>query len=121
MALTGNLAFIGVNDLAAARNFYEDTLNLPFIADEQGTLVFDMLGTPLRISTIENFTPQSFSVLGWVVDDIATETTRLIDAGVEPVRFPGMPQDANGIANLGGVRILWFKDPAGNLLSFTQN
>jgi catechol 2,3-dioxygenase-like lactoylglutathione lyase family enzyme len=117
---TGHLVFIGVDDLAAARNFYEITLGLSFVADEMGTLLFDMNGTPLRVSAVKDFKPQSFSVLGWSVADIEAETDQLIAAGIEPIRYPGMPQGDRGIATLGPARILWFNDPAGNVLSLTQ-
>jgi catechol 2,3-dioxygenase-like lactoylglutathione lyase family enzyme len=121
MSLDGkeHLVFLGVDDRAAARAFYEETLGLRFIGDEMGTLVFDLSGTPLRISEVENFQPQTFTVLGWNVDDMEAETAKLQAAGVSAIRYPGMPQDENGIASLGSVRILWFRDPAGNVLSLT--
>lgn len=117
---TGNLTFLGVDDLEAAKSFYENVIGLRFIADEGGTLLFDMDGTPLRISAIEQFKPQSFSVLGWMVADIDAETDKLLTAGVQPVRYAGMPHDDAGIVTLGTLRIVWFTDPAGNLLSLTQ-
>lgn len=115
-----HLVFLGVDDLQKAREFYEKTLGLRFVGDEIGALVFDMSGTPVRISQIDDFSPQPFTVLGWTTEDIATATEALIAADVEPIRYPGMPQDEHGIATLGTIRIVWFKDPAGNLLSFTQ-
>lgn len=120
ISLGDHLMFLGVDDITKARQFYEGVLGIPFVADEHGTLVFDMAGTPLRISQVDGFQAQSFSVLGWNVADIDDATRELSKQGVEAVRYPGMPHDDNGVANLGGVRIVWFKDPAGNLLSFTQ-
>ena len=115
-----HLTFLGVDDTAAARTFYEDILGLRFIRDEAGALVFEMGEMPLRISAVDDFQPQAFTVLGWNVDDIQATANTLRQKGVEPVRYPNMPQDENGIANLGGVHILWIADPAGNILSFTQ-
>lgn len=120
-ATTGHLIFLGVNDINAAREFYEQVVGLRFMGDEMGTLLFDMDGTPLRISAIDDFKPQSFTVLGWNVTDIEAETAKLIAAGVQPIRYAGMPQDDQGIATLGGVRLVWFADPAGNVLSLTQS
>ncbi|NDJ52068.1 MAG: VOC family protein [Chloroflexi bacterium] len=117
---TGHLVFLAVDDIDKARAFYEELLGLRFIGDEMGTLLFDMDGTALRISPLEDFKPQTFTVLGWNVADITAETAKLKAAGVEPIRYPGMPFDDDGIANLGGLRILWFADPAGNVLSLTQ-
>jgi catechol 2,3-dioxygenase-like lactoylglutathione lyase family enzyme len=121
IVIEGHLAFIGVDDLNHARPFYEDTLGFRLLDEEPGALVFDMAGIPLRVSLVESFSPQSFTVLGWNVADIAAETAKLRAAGVEPVRYPGMPQDSEGIASLGPLRILWFTDPAGNVLSLTES
>lgn len=115
-----HLVFLGVDDNQKAQEFYEKTIGLRFVGDEMGTLVFDMSGTPLRISQIDDFRPQTFTVLGWMTDDIEAATEALIAANVQPIRYPGMPQDEQGIATLGTIRIVWFKDPAGNVLSFTQ-
>ena len=115
-----HLMFLGVDDNQTAQAFYEKTLGLRFVGDEMGTLVFDMAGTPLRISQIDDFKPQTFTVLGWNTDDIGAVTDALIDAGVDLIRYPGLPQDERGIATLGTTRIIWFNDPAGNVLSFTQ-
>lgn len=119
LSTIGHLIFLGVDDLNAARTFYEEVLGFAFMADENGTLVFDV-GVPLRIARVEGFTPQTFTVLGWVVDDIEAETKKLTAAGVTMVRYPNMPHDEQGIVKFGDVRLLWFKDPAGNLLSLTQ-
>lgn len=120
MNIGTHLTFLGVDEIQAARTFYEETLGLRFVGDEMGTLVFDLAGTPLRISQIDDFRPQTFTVLGWNTDDIESATEALIAAGVQPIRYPGMPQDARGIAALGPIKIVWFTDPAGNVLSFTQ-
>ena len=115
-----HLVFLGVDDIRAARVFYGDILGLRFVADEMGTLVFDMTGTVLRVSQVDYFKPQTFTVLGWQVNDIEAATNGLIEANVQPIRYQGMPQDARGIATLGGIKIVWFADPSGNILSFTQ-
>ena len=115
-----HLVFLGVDDLQKAKEFYEKTLGLRFVGDDMGALVFDMSGTSVRISQIDDFSPQTFTVLGWTTEDIDKATEDLISADVEPIRYPGMPQDERGIATLGTIRIVWFKDPAGNVLSFTQ-
>lgn len=120
MTTASHLVFLGVDDLAAARSFYKDVLGLRLMADEDEALVFDLGSAPLRISRVENFHPQAFTVLGWTVADITAEALKLAAAGVTPVRYPQMPQDENGIATLGTIRIMWFLDPAGNNLSLTQ-
>ena len=41
----------------------------------------------------------------------------LIAAGVKMERYPGLEQDAKGIARGMGPMIAWFLDPAGNIVS----
>ena len=118
--LQRHLTFLAVDDRDGALTFYRDILGLTFVGDEMGTLVFDLDGTPLRISTLADFPPQTFTVLGWDVTDIEAAVATLADAGVDPIRYPNMPQDDAGIATLGPVRIFWFKDPASNVLSLTE-
>ena len=46
---------------------------------------------------------------------------RLAGAGVEPLRYDGLEQDAAGVWTApSGGRIAWFRDPDGNTLSLTQ-
>jgi predicted enzyme related to lactoylglutathione lyase len=118
--MTGHIAFLGVNNLAAARPFYEEKLGLTFAGEEVDTLVFDMAGTALRITEVEKFKPQRFTVLGWAVPDLDAAATSLKASGIIPISYPHIQQDANGIATLGAARLLWFTDPAGNVLSLTE-
>ena len=46
---------------------------------------------------------------------------RLAAANVKGERFPGLVQDDLGLWTApGGAKILWFKDPDGNILSLSQ-
>jgi len=115
------IAFVATRDAGAARSFYEGTLGLRFVADEHFALVFDLNGRMLRIAKVDTHEPAAHTVLGWEVDDIETKVNELRAAGVEFLRFDGMPQDALGIwTSPSGARVAWFKDPDGNNLSLTQ-
>lgn len=66
-------------------------------------------------------TPQPFSVLGWVVDDIDAEVDRLVGGGAAMERYEQLEHDAPGImAFPNGDRVARFLDPDGNVLSVTQ-
>lgn len=71
------------------------------------------------------FAFSGFAVPDIEVDDIDRAVDELEAAGVELARYPGMVQDARGIARgiaTGeGPDIAWFTDPAGNILSVLQN
>src|SRR5205814_4549648 len=100
--------------------FYQDTLGLDFVGDEQFALVFDLAGTMLRVTRVDDLRPQPFTVLGWRVGDLAASVTGLAGRGVRFERFGGLEQDALGIWHSpSGVQVAWFKDPDGNLLSLS--
>lgn len=114
--------FLATADAEAARSFYEGQLGLALEADDAYALVYQLAGTELRLSKVPNHTPLPFTVLDWQVADISEAHTALSGAGVEFSIFEGMGQDENGIWTSpdGGARILWFKDPDGNVLSVSQ-
>ncbi|MBS1802208.1 MAG: VOC family protein [Acidobacteria bacterium] len=117
------MAFAPTTDPAKARAFYEGVLGLHLVADEKPfALVFDANGIMLRVTTVHEFKPQQFTILGWRVVDIEATVDRLVAAGVKFLRFTGMNDaDPRGIWSApGGARIAWFKDPDGNVLSLTE-
>jgi len=115
-------AFLCVQDREAARIFYRDTLGLSLMYEDPFALVFNAGGTTLRVSPVKVLQPQPFTVLGWEVPDIDTAIESLEAAGVSFVRVPGLSQDARGIWSPSpGVKVAWFKDPDGNMLSLGQS
>lgn len=115
------VAFAATADADAARAFYRDVLGLTLVHEDLFALVFDANGVPLRLAKVKALTPVSHTVLGWEVGDIAAATTALRGKGVAFERFPHMEQDAAGVWRAPGrAAIVWFRDPDGNLLSFTQ-
>lgn len=116
------VAFIATTDGERARAFYADALGIPFIADEGAALVFDLQGMMLRVTPIEQLTPQPFTVLGWRVEDATSAVRALARRGISFERYPALEQDDLGIwTSPSGARVAWFKDPDGNLLSLTSS
>lgn len=115
------VAFVPTADAAKARPFYESTLGLRVISEDGFALVLDANGTMLRVTSVQNFKPQQFTILGWDVADINEAVSRLHERGVRFENY-GMPgQDERGIwKSPNGARVAWFKDPDGNVLSLTQ-
>ena len=118
------VAFVPSRDPAKARAFYEKTLGLRFVSEDPFALVLDANGVMIRVanvSSVKGFKPAPFTVLGWLVDDIAGMVKSLKKKNVKFERFPGMDQDELGVwRSPSGARIAWFKDPDGNVLSVTQ-
>jgi catechol 2,3-dioxygenase-like lactoylglutathione lyase family enzyme len=115
------IAFIPVMNEAGAREFYEKVLGLRLVADELPyALVFDANGIMLRVTPVLFHVPAKQTILGWQVPDIAAAVASLTRAGVQMQRYD-FPQDEQGVWTApNGVKVAWFKDPDGNVLSLTQ-
>jgi catechol 2,3-dioxygenase-like lactoylglutathione lyase family enzyme len=115
------IAFVATSDVPRTRSFYEEVLGLELVGDDGFALVFDARGTTLRVTQVAEVAVAPYTVLGWLVPDIAAAVAALTGRGVVFERFDGIDQDEHGIWTApGGRRIAWFKDPDGNTLSVTQ-
>lgn len=115
------IAFIPTTKPVEARKFYEATLELRLVEDNDFALLFDANGVMLRVTKVEQFAPAQHTVLGWKVEDIAGTVRELRARGVEMQRYDGLKQDDSGVwTSPSGARVAWFRDPDGNILSVTQ-
>lgn len=116
------VTFIVTRDRAKAKTFYGETLGFKQISEDDFAVVFDLNGTPLRISTVKDHTPPLHTVLGWEVPDIVAAVKALSAKGVTFNRYDGFEHDALGIwtAPGSGSKVAWFLDPDGNNLSLAQ-
>ncbi len=115
-------AFSGfsVDDIAAARAFYGETLGLK-VSEENGMLTLHIAGDrDILVYPKDNHTPATYTVLNFPVDDIEKAVDELARRGVRFERYEGMEADEKGIFRGGGPLIAWFTDPAGNVLSVLQ-
>jgi catechol 2,3-dioxygenase-like lactoylglutathione lyase family enzyme len=115
-------AFSGfsVDDIPAAKAFYEDALGLR-VTEANGMLTLHVEGgTEILVYPKENHTPATFTILNFPVDDIDKAVDELGARGVSTLRYDGFAQDEKGIMRAGGPPIAWFNDPAGNVLSVLQ-
>ena len=115
------IAFVPSLDLTRCGAFYADVLGLTLEEVTPYACVLRGGSTMVRVTTVGSLHPQSFTVLGWQVDDIDAVAAQLAVAGVHLVRYEGMDQDNAGVwTTPGGDRVAWFCDPDGNVLSMTQ-
>jgi catechol 2,3-dioxygenase-like lactoylglutathione lyase family enzyme len=117
------IAFLGVSDLDQARVFYEEVLGLHIVSQDALSVVADAGGVMIRITQPQAVDPHVYTVLGFDVDDIAAKVRGLTARGVvfERYSFFGDSQDDLGVWTApGGMRVAWFKDPDGNLLSLSE-
>jgi catechol 2,3-dioxygenase-like lactoylglutathione lyase family enzyme len=114
------VAFVAVTDYEKARAFYEKTLGLKFISQDNFALVMEGDGTRIRMAKVANHQPAQCTVLGWMTSDIEKQVSGLQAAGV---RFdPWLPKDGLPIwVAPRGDKVAWFKDPDGNVLSLASH
>jgi predicted enzyme related to lactoylglutathione lyase len=123
--LASSKAFSGfaVDDLGRAREFYGETLGLKTsVSDsEDGLMTLHLAGDrDTLIYQKPDFTPATYTILNFPVDDIDKAVDELVAHGVRFERYKGFDQDEKGIARGVGPYIAWFTDPAGNILSVLQ-
>jgi predicted enzyme related to lactoylglutathione lyase len=111
-----------VDDLDRAREFYADTLGITVSEGPMGVLSLDLAeGRSVLVYPKPDFTPATFTVLNFQVDDVEATVDDLTGRGIRFERYEGFDQDAKGISRTPGApSIAWFKDPAGNILAVLQ-
>jgi catechol 2,3-dioxygenase-like lactoylglutathione lyase family enzyme len=110
-----------VDDLDAARSFYGETLGLTVSDGPMGVLSLDLPGDrSTLVYPKPDFTPATYTILNFPVDDVEAAVDELTSRGVEFERYDGFEQDEKGISRAGGPTIAWFKDPAGNILAVLE-
>jgi catechol 2,3-dioxygenase-like lactoylglutathione lyase family enzyme len=110
-------AFSGfaVDDIAKAREFYEEVLGLR-VTEQNGMLhLFAAGDRETLVYPKPDHIPSTYTILNFPVDDIEATADALAAKAVSFERYDGV--DEHGVFRLGGPPIAWFKDPAGNILS----
>jgi predicted enzyme related to lactoylglutathione lyase len=112
-----------VGDIEKAREFYGETLGLgtTVLSEEHGVMSIQLAGgRDTVVYAKPDFTPATYTILNFEVDDIESAVDGLRERGIDLERYDGFDQDEKGIARGPGPMIAWFKDPAGNILSVLQ-
>jgi catechol 2,3-dioxygenase-like lactoylglutathione lyase family enzyme len=117
-----------VDDLQKAQDFYADTLglNIEVIDEENGLMTLHLAGDrPTLVYLKGDFTPATYTILNFPVDDVEAAVDELTARGVSFERYDGFDQDEKGIfwgsQQDAGPDFAWFKDPAGNILAVHQD
>ncbi len=93
---------ICTRDRDRARAFYGDTLGLEMAYEDHLSVVFNIAGITLRISTVDNFSPHEHTILGFSVPDVRSTVSALREKGVTFNVYPHFPQDELGILTVPG-------------------
>jgi catechol 2,3-dioxygenase-like lactoylglutathione lyase family enzyme len=115
------VAFAATTDAPRAAAFYTTVLGLTLRYEDEFAISLDSAGVEVRLQKVERFDPQPFTTLGWQVVAITEVVERLLQHGVAPERYPWLDQDGMGVWHApSGARVVWFRDPDGNLLSVAE-
>jgi catechol 2,3-dioxygenase-like lactoylglutathione lyase family enzyme len=111
-----------VNDMKKAREFYGEILGLGVTETQEGLELHLAGGNTIFMYPKPNHTPASFTVLNFPVNNVEEAVDELVNAGLrlEHYELPELKTDKRGIAKGPGMKIAWFKDPAGNILSVIE-
>lgn len=123
LASAAVIGFVPSTDLERSQLFYGEVLG--FTVEETTPFACVLRAgrtrTMIRLTRVDQLSPQPFTVLGWQVPDIRRAVRSLVERGVEFTRYPGIAQDADGVwTTPNGDSVAWFSDPDGNTLSLTQ-
>lgn len=117
-------AIVAVSDIARARTFYEDTLGLTLEQSdtESGVLGFRTGDTRLTVYRSDFAGTNKANAVTWDMDGDLVETVQALKAkGVTFEHYPDMGMTLNGdIHEAGGMKLVWFKDPDGNILHLVE-
>ena len=113
-------AIVAVADIDRARQFYEQVLGLSLIKADPGLLSFKTGSTTLIVYKSDFAgTNQANAVVWGVGDEIESITADLKAKGVQFEHYPGM--DLQGDIHVAGdFRMVWLKDPDGNILHYNN-
>ncbi len=116
------IAFVCVRNRDRAIDFYTRIIGLPLTASDEYGDFLDLNGARLRMTLLPDFTASPHPLLGWEVPDIIARMAQLRDHGVVFSIYAGMGQDEQGLwtAPDGKVKVAWFPDSEGNLLSLSE-
>ena len=114
-----------VNDINKAKKFYNEVLGIEVSGSlkMKELLNLHIAGTnKILIYSKPNHIPATFTVLNFPVNDVEKTVEELNNKGVkfEIYDQENLRTDKRGILSGDGMKIAWFKDPAGNILSVVE-
>lgn len=113
---------IAVSDLDRAKDFYGGTLGLRVKDERPDGIRYEAgEGTLLLVYRSQFAGTAQSTYMSFELDDVESAVEELRARGVvfEEYDMPGL-KTVNGIAETGGVKGAWFKDPDGNILALGQ-
>jgi predicted enzyme related to lactoylglutathione lyase len=121
--VTKAISSFSVDSLAKAKKFYSEKLGLNVSEEPQMKGMFYLnINNDSKVMLYEkpNHTPATFTVLNFPVKDVESTVDDLAGKGIRFEQYDELKTDKKGISAGGPVKIAWFKDPAGNIISVVE-
>src|SRR5438309_112116 len=112
-------ATLPAQDMERAKAFYRDKLGLTPNQEDAGGVIYALAGgTGFGVFPSSGKPSGTHTQLAIEVEDVAEAVKDLQAKGVkfEEYDTPGL-KTVNGIADLGGTKVAWFKDSEGNMIA----
>ena len=123
MLSTGEVcAAIAVKDMDAATKFYGEVLGLEAKAQTPGGTFFKSGNSGVFVYPSGFAGSNKATYAAWSVDDVEAEVEALKAKGVTFEQYDDLPETTRegDIHIMGDLKAVWFKDPDGNILSFSN-
>ena len=116
---TDAVAMLAVKDLGKAARFYEETLGLSRAdTEDDEAIVFESGDTTINVYRSSFAGTNKATALTWTVDDIEDVVRRLRSKGITFEHYDLPDTRREGDVHVSGdIKVAWFKDPDGNILS----
>jgi catechol 2,3-dioxygenase-like lactoylglutathione lyase family enzyme len=117
------VATIAVKDLRTAAKFYEETLGLGRVHIEDGEVImFESGDSTINVYRSSFAGTNKATALTWSVDDVEDVVRTLKAKGVKFEHYDLPDTKLEGDVHVSGdMKIAWFKDPDGNILSVASH
>ena len=115
---TDAVATVAVKNLGSARKFYEQTLGLTKIMENEEVLTFKSGKSTLFVYRSQYAGTNKATAVTWVADDVEDIVKTLKGRGVtfEHYDLPNMSRQGD-LHVAGTMKAAWFKDPDDNIFS----
>ena len=113
------IATIAVKDLPKAAKFYEDTLGLTRgRAEGDEAIAFESGDTTINVYRSKFAGTNKATAVTWAVDDVDDVVRTLKAKGITFEHYDLPDTRREGDVHVSGdIKVAWFKDPDGNILS----
>ena len=117
------VATLGVKNLGKAAKFYEETLGLSRVsAEDDESIVFESGDTSINVYQSSFAGTNQATALTWAVDDVEDVVRTLKAKGVKFEHYDLPNTRREGDVHVSGdIKVAWFKDPDGNILSVVNH